>query len=578
MPANAAGHIKDLEYALEDAGRKLAEERQVRENFEDLLSALREELEANRNERDNLRDEVVPQLRARVEGLESEASDLQKLMYEHSRMQQELTNLKSENASLAAGIRNQGRQSQAGSPSGYATPGTPPNGAVSVPLNPKDRESLAERLKDVETQRDALHQALKSLRDRQQFESKKAKDKIKALESERDRALDKNGPRRPGRNRDISALRREVDRLRQRADDALEQKFACERSLGTLKMDLERAEQETSTLRALLQEHDNLVAEHDELKDSHVRLSREVSQLKQGVDNAGSSVSLQKAYKDLQDVHERSLERLDELEARGATMTEVTDRERRLSEANDESQKAIQKLRQSLTEAEVDRDSALVEASTYRKRAETLQKAETMHMTEERSLAAQLRISAQRVEELAAQVRSQLASNESLRERLQDCITRGETEQQTSADTINKLQNRLKILEDKVVDAQQQAEDAVNQHEDEMRMIKETHTSQLKRLKSAVASPLVSPRTPMSPFLRSPKLEWTSKVLKPPAPDPTKTEFLEGRVTDLERALSDADNEMAEVVGRMNIAQIEVLELQNERYAPANLSAPLNTC
>ena len=34
---------------------------------------------------------------------------------------------------------------------------------------------------------------------------------------------------------------------------------------------------------------------------------------------------------------------------------------------------------------------------------------------------------------------------------------------------------------------------------------------------------------------------------------------------ELEAALAEADSEMEEVVGHMNIAQIEVMELQNER-------------
>jgi prefoldin subunit 5 len=45
----------------------------------------------------------------------------------------------------------------------------------------------------------------------------------------------------------------------------------------------------------------------------------------------------------------------------------------------------------------------------------------------------------------------------------------------------------------------------------------------------------------------------------------TKTELLEKRVEELEKALRDADREMEEVVGRMNIAQIEVAELQFEK-------------
>jgi hypothetical protein len=581
--------------ALEEAKRKLAEERLMKENFEDLLATLKEELEASRNERDNLRDEVVPQLRARVEGLEAEASDLQKLMYEHSRMQQELESLKNENATLAAAIREKSqmeiqspiqiqgaeqarvlqpqlvqihtgvgnRQSLA---SRFGTPGTPTDGApaVSLPLNPKDRESLAERLKDVELQRDSLHKALKLLRDRQQLEAKKSKERIKALEQERDRALHPT-VKRQGRDKEMSALRREVDRLRQRADDALEQKFVCERSLGTLKMDLEKAAQETSTLRVLLQEHDDLIAQHEELQESHQRLSREVSELKQGDVKASQSVSLQQAYKDLQSLHERSLARLEELENRPVDPSYVSERERALSEANEESQRAIKELRKSLTNAEVDRDSAKVEAEAYRKRAESLQRSETLHLQEERNLAAQLRISSERVEELAAQVRAQLASNENLRERLAECIERGEQEQLASAKKINDLQDKLRQLEDKLLEAQQQAEEAVAQREDEIRRIKETHTSQLRRLKSSTAQPK-SPgfKPPLSPLLRSPRLEWTS-IRRLSNSDSAKTEALEKRVSDLERALSDADDEMAEVVNRMNSAQIEVLELQTER-------------
>ena len=45
----------------------------------------------------------------------------------------------------------------------------------------------------------------------------------------------------------------------------------------------------------------------------------------------------------------------------------------------------------------------------------------------------------------------------------------------------------------------------------------------------------------------------------------SKMDFLKQRVMELETALADADREMEEVVGRMNVAQIEVMELQNER-------------
>lgn len=535
----------------------------MKENYEDLLSALRGELEEHRNERDNLRDEVVPQLRARMEGLESEASELQRLMYEHSRMQQEFLNLKNENASLASTLRNQSRQSRRYSqpPSGYATPTTPP-------VTFKDKETLVEKVKDIEEQRDALHAALKSLRERQKYESKKAKDRIKALEAERDKALQTQSNRRYGKDREMKTLRREMDRLRQRADDALEQKFMCERGLGTLKMDLEKAEQETSSLRVLLQEHDALVSKHTELQDSHTRLSMQVSQLKQEISGEGASMSLQQAYRDLQEIHTRTLARLGQVEADGSDIySDLADRERRLSEAHEESQRAIAKLRQSVAQAEAERDSAQVEAEAYRKRSESLQQAEVKQIAEERSIGMQLKLSTERIAELAAQVRVQLESNNALRERLADAIGRGEEEQKMSARRINELQGRLKELEDKLLDAQQQTEDAVARHEEEVKQMKETHTSQLRRLKaSTLRSP--PPKSPLlSPHLNSPKLQWTAvrRGSNGSIPDEVRVENLEKRVEELENALLQADNEMAEVVGKMNTAQIEVLELQSER-------------
>jgi hypothetical protein len=91
---DAEDRIDELESTLEDTRRLLSQERQAKGSFEDLYTATKEELEQHRNERDNLRDEVVPGLKARVEGLEADASDTQALMYENTRMQQELMALK----------------------------------------------------------------------------------------------------------------------------------------------------------------------------------------------------------------------------------------------------------------------------------------------------------------------------------------------------------------------------------------------------------------------------------------------------------------------------------------------------
>lgn len=563
----------------------------MKENYEDLLTALRGELEEHRNERDNLRDEVLPRLQARVEGLELEASGLQRLQYEHSRMQQELLslrnesaghsrlqqellNLRSENASLAASaMRTQASTSRQSvrlsrPASMFGSPSLIQSNVV-LPLSLKDKESLVEKVKDIEEQRDALHSALKSLHERHRFESKRARERIKALEVERDKALQQSSNRRYGKDQEMSSLRKEMDRLRRRADEALEHKYLCERGLGTLKMDLEKAEQETANLRALLQEHDSLVSRHTELRDSHVRLSMQVSRLKHERTDDETSLSLQQAYNDLQDIHEKSLARLDELEVKGNDLSEdLSERELRLSEAHSESQRAIEKLRQSVAQAESERDEAQVEAEAYRKHAETLQDAEKKHLSEERTLGVQLKMSTERIGELAAQVYAQLDSNNLLRERLAEAIDRGEGGRKLSAEKISELQDRLRDLEDKVLEAQHKTEGVVARHEEEVRQLKETHTTQLRRLKSAA---LKSPtqlglKSPLSPLLRSPKLEWTSfRKQSQSILDSSKVEILGKRVEELEEALTLADNEMAEVVGKMNFAQIEVMELQSER-------------
>ena len=57
-----------------------------RANFEDLLSALKDELETATDARDNPRDGIILQLQARVEGLEAEATRNSKLAYDTTRM------------------------------------------------------------------------------------------------------------------------------------------------------------------------------------------------------------------------------------------------------------------------------------------------------------------------------------------------------------------------------------------------------------------------------------------------------------------------------------------------------------
>ncbi|KAL1966473.1 hypothetical protein VTN77DRAFT_4395 [Rasamsonia byssochlamydoides] len=265
--SNLSSKTKELETALEDTRRKLAEERQLKDNFEDLLTAMRVELEQLRNERDHLRDEVVPQLlqqKNRVAAIAEEEGAAPK--------RGSMIGLSRSN-SLARMPRSGGGLSRSNS------------------VSAKDRESretLAERVKDVEAQRDALHKALKNLLDRQAYQARDYEKRIKILELELQQAKQSGTPRKLGYEREVRNLREEMNSLRRRAEEALEQKWQCEKGLSGLKMDLDRAEQETSSLRALLQEHDIDVPEH--LADTQEGLASVQA----------TSSSLEAAYQQLQ--------------------------------------------------------------------------------------------------------------------------------------------------------------------------------------------------------------------------------------------------------------------------------------
>ncbi|CAA9958281.1 CCDC158 multi-domain protein [Pyrenophora teres f. maculata] len=564
--------LKELSLSLEDAKRRLAEERQVKENFEDLLTALREELEKHRNEADNLRDEVVPQLRARLEVLESDAADTEKLVYETTRMQQEIQQLRSENESLVNARRSipqQPVQFQSIAEEAEKANNTPlasmrvgltrsnslarssaglgsKRGSLSRSNSVKDRSgdispvsapTVSNPMKELEEQRDALHKALKYLLQRQELQQKEFKRRIKEVEAERDAALNLT-PRRTAFHKEVTGLRREVDSLRRRADEALEQKWQCEKGLSGLRMDLDRAQQETGSLRDLLQEHDISIPE--------IRLENQ-------------PLALDRAYNELRTTHALSLARVKQMESDGDDS---------LGAASAEATRTLELLKQSISDAEAERDYAMSEAEQYRKQARALRESEMEHLGKEKRLSGDLFDAATRMDDLSQKIQQQLTANGALRSRLAEAITRGELEQQKSTEQIIQLEQKLKAAEDKVMLAQQSSEDAVARHEDEAQAIKESHTNHLRRNKSGLLSPAAfSPKMPPSPVFaqKSPRLGVTSSGPAMTLAEATKTEMLEKRVEELEKALRDADHEMEEVVSRMNTAQMEVAELQMER-------------
>ncbi|KAI8629427.1 hypothetical protein F5Y19DRAFT_432864 [Xylariaceae sp. FL1651] len=570
--ADASGRVRELEATCETLRRKLSEERQVKDNFEDLLSALKGELQDASNERDNLRDEIVPQLRARVEGLESQASELEKMAYESTKMQQELHILRHENSNLKQGqmgsITEEGdvvgtplsrsNSVGGGSRSSFKLQ-RPPSGlglmrSKTVKVA-ESRDQLSERLKDVEEQRDALHRALKNLLERQEHQNRENQKKIRFLEIERDRLL--TSPQKAGFGRELTNLRAEITVLRRRAEEALDQKWQVEKGLAGLKMDLDRAEQEVSSLRKLLGEKDILIP------PAFARSSNDGDQFAVPV----TSDSLMAAYQDLQKAYADSLERIKNLEI-GAM-------------SNEKTQIAIAKLEDALSSAVSQRDLARHEAESYKEQLTSLKAEEQVYLESEKALADELQESARRIEELALHVQQQLSTNQQLRQRIADTVTRGDANQKANAEQITFMEARLRSLEEKLEAAQAASEDRVARHEEEILALKESHNTQLTRLRDGLRSPRTFPgKSPLSPLFtapgaRSPRLSSTRSGPAMNISEEIQVDNLRARVAELENALMDADTEMQQVVGRMNTAQIEVLQLQEEREAAINQTRKL---
>ncbi|CAG8887157.1 unnamed protein product [Penicillium egyptiacum] len=249
---------KELETALENTKRKLLEERQSKDNFEDLLTAMRVELEQLRNDRDHLRDDNS--LVEEIEALKIENASLAQLQGGR------FASIAEEGGSPRNSAFGVSRSSSiARKPSGLARSGSLSR-SNSINNNsggksPETRESLVDKVHDIEVQRDALHRTLRSLLDRQAYQAREYEKRTRILEMELARAQQSGQPRKLGYERDVRNLRDEVNHLRMRAEDALDGKWQCEKNLAGLKMDLDRAEQETSSLRALLLEDTTAGAE-----------------------------------------------------------------------------------------------------------------------------------------------------------------------------------------------------------------------------------------------------------------------------------------------------------------------------
>ena len=242
MKEDLEDRVDELERILEDTKRLLNQERQAKGSVEDLYSATREQLEQSQNERDQLRDEVVPALKARLEG---------------SRFGNRVGAIAEEAGSL--GSMAPRSTSSLGKGSGKRGGSLTRSGSV------KDREGRqrsgssgainVEGIKEIEDQRDALRKALQLLIIRNNLQRKEHERALKSLKKKRT-MVENPTPKGSGYHTEVWLLKQEVTMLRKRTEDALEAKWQYEKGLSGIKMDLDRAEQETRGLRNLLTEHD----------------------------------------------------------------------------------------------------------------------------------------------------------------------------------------------------------------------------------------------------------------------------------------------------------------------------------
>lgn len=506
------GKVEELESTLDETRRRLGQEKMTKESVEDLYSATREELEKLRNEADELRNEVVPQLKARVEGLETEAADNQALMYENTRLQQELAAMRDSNHSRFNSIAEEGvasainpaRMSLTRSGSLARSSSLRRGGSVNQKDGGRQRSGSAsvaypDGFKEIEDQRDALHKALKLLIKRHEKQQKEHERAVKKLTTARDRA-EQVTPKRTAYSKEVSFLKEEVTTLRKRTEDALEQKWQYEKNLSGLKMDLDRAEQETRGLRIMLQDKDM----------------------------------------DLQ-----------------------TERSFSISGASGTGEDEDDELKISISRAENERDHARQVAEDYRRRATAA------------GGSSELMNSAQRMEELAGQLEQQVQANAQLRDRLSSAIAKGEREQKDSTRQIEEMQRRLAGMEDSVMAAQQHSETTLANHDAEVRRIEDASSPQLQRLAVAIPEPSkLSPSSPllkMSPKLGSKKLSETSLLeMSRTHMLERKVRELEGLLREAEedvqivvQRVNKSQMEVADLQTERDAALVQMRKLQN---------------
>lgn len=203
--------MADLEQLVESTKRHLEEERQQRESFEEVLKTMRIDLERYRDERDQLRDKVVPQLRTEAQENRKTLDDATCLKGDNEALKESLKNFQAELTDLhqrqsqREGKREIGSIAEEGQDENIvATTAARSRGITrsntfgptsstsarssSVPMtrsrSTSRKGSIAEPGDDAEIQRKVLHETVKSLLKRQIHEERKHKKQVKELQAE----------------------------------------------------------------------------------------------------------------------------------------------------------------------------------------------------------------------------------------------------------------------------------------------------------------------------------------------------------------------------------------------------------
>ncbi|KAJ8104089.1 hypothetical protein POJ06DRAFT_272727 [Lipomyces tetrasporus] len=249
----ATENVRSLEVALEEAQRKLYNERMNAQNLEFMLTSIREELQ-------DMSDKSPAELESRA---------------------------RSSIASLNMLQRYQIKASPRGSLN---------SGSISPDLS--DPESMKARIDELESQRDALQEALRSLKERHALEVKQVSEQAKSLQSQLNRARDLAkaiATRRVVHDKDMALFRQQLDAMKLKLAASQEEKTVLEINLKELKENVTSANDEgkevdiDSTTRQGTEDDTNqklqeLTASHDEalarIADLNKRLRRRSSEIR----------------------------------------------------------------------------------------------------------------------------------------------------------------------------------------------------------------------------------------------------------------------------------------------------------